>query len=273
MTMHSDNPRKAYITICTDDKYLPGVVALNRSLRTVESEYPLIVLTTGNMSESGVQTLANESIRHLTAKNIVPSEYIRNLNIKNGSPNWSNTFFKLRIFGLSQFDTLVYLDSDMIVLRNIDHLFDKLHMSAVAAGHHFNKTWNQLNSGLMVFTPSIALEKNLVDLIEGEPSADMLNGQGIGDQDIINHYFDDWDRQDNLHLPETYNQFISLVPEYLRKGYLATTKDIYVVHFVGKVKPWNYTIKEYLHMLLRALRWRSLAEFSIVLTFNRLLRK
>ena len=31
---------------------------------------------------------------------------------------------KLQIFGLSQYDCLVLLDADMILVRNIDHLFD-----------------------------------------------------------------------------------------------------------------------------------------------------
>lgn len=264
--------KTAFITICTDDKYLPGVIALSRSLKQTATSHPLYVLTTTNgMSTNGNNTLRSEGISVLTASAIVPSRYIHELNVRNGSPNWDNTFFKLRIFGLTQFDTLVYLDSDMIVLNNIDHLFDKPHMSAVAAGHHFNPSWIQLNSGLMVITPDKSLESRLLALITEKPDDSMLNYSGIGDQDLINHYFKDWPEQANLHLPETYNQFISLIPEYLRKGYLGSLDDIHVVHFVGKTKPWNYTVKDYWRALARAVRWQSLGEFKTISTFKRLL--
>lgn len=263
---------KAYITICTDDNYLPGVIALHHSLRAVDAGYPLYVLTTDGMSPRGIEALTADGIEVLTAEGITPSRYIHELNVANGSPNWDNTFFKLRIFGLTQFDTLVYLDSDMIALRNIDHLFDKPHMSAVAAGHHFNHSWVQLNSGLMVLRPDKGLERNLLALISDHPDDDMLNYHGIGDQDLINHYYRDWPDTEELHLPETYNQFISLIPEYLRRNVLGSLDEVHVVHFVGRTKPWNYGFGDHLKVLARAARYRSTAEFTVISTFNRLLR-
>ena len=153
---------RVFITICTSDSYVPGVLALNRSLKAVESRYPLYLLTTSQLSDTSLTQIKGEGIEVLFDAPITPGAYVRHQNEINGSPNWNNTFFKLRIFGLTQFDKLIYLDSDMIVAANIDYLFDKPHMSAVAAGRGFNPTWRQLNSGLMVIEPDRQMMDDLL---------------------------------------------------------------------------------------------------------------
>lgn len=265
------NKMRVFITICTSDSYVPGVLALNRSLKAVESRYPLYLLTTSQLSDTSLTQIKGEGIEVLFDAPITPGAYVRHQNEINGSPNWNNTFFKLRIFGLTQFDKLIYLDSDMIVAANIDYLFDKPHMSAVAAGRGFNPTWRQLNSGLMVIEPDRQMMDDLLKLVTDEPDPGMLNGQGIGDQDIINWYYRTWPENEWLHLPETYNQFVTLIPEYLRSGLLDSFADIKVIHFVGKVKPWAYKSREYLHALARAVRYRSLKEFRAISLFKELL--
>mgnify|MGYP000040169477 CR=1 FL=1 len=168
---------RVFITICTSDSYVPGVLALNRSLKAVESRYPLYLLTTSQLSDTSLTQIKGEGIEVLFDRPITPGAYVRHQNEINGSPNWNNTFFKLRIFGLTQFDKLIYLDSDMIVAANIDYLFDKPHMSAVAAGRGFNPTWRQLNSGLMVIEPDRQMMDDLLKLVTDEPDPGMLNGR------------------------------------------------------------------------------------------------
>ncbi|KAG8428751.1 hypothetical protein J3459_002439 [Metarhizium acridum] len=41
--IHSD---KAWVTLITNESYLPGLLTLNHSLRTVKSAYPLVALYT-----------------------------------------------------------------------------------------------------------------------------------------------------------------------------------------------------------------------------------
>lgn len=41
-------------------------------------------------------------------------------------PWFNTTFSKLHVFGLTEFDKIVYLDADLLLLSNIDELFDKL---------------------------------------------------------------------------------------------------------------------------------------------------
>lgn len=259
-----------YITICTSDAYVPGVIALAKSLKRTGTSIPLRLLTTRDISQTNLDALTREGIELLFAERIIPGEHVRRQNELNGSPNWNNTFFKLRIFGLIQFNKLVYLDSDMVVTDNIDELFNKPHMSAVQAGRGFEDDWRQLNSGLMVIEPNAELEHDLLSLVTDDPDPRMLNGKGIGDQDIINWYYRDWPEREELHLPETYNQFVTLIPQYLRTGKLETFEDVKVIHFVGRIKPWNYGVREYLRIMARAIRWGSFQEFHAVKLFKEL---
>ncbi|MBM6868104.1 glycosyltransferase [Collinsella tanakaei] len=258
----------SYITICTDDTYVPGVIALNKSLHMVASKYNLNVLVDPlSVSENCIRHLKNADVSVIFAEHVEINDYIRKQNTLNQSPNWSNTLFKLRIFGLEQFDKIIYLDSDMIIIQNIDSLFSLEHMTSVQAGNMFDNSWVKLNSGLMVVHPKKQLEEELIALLSSEFLNQMLNGKGIGDQDVINWYYSDWPQISKLHLPESYNQFVTLLPQYQHYGYLHNLNDVYVLHYVGKTKPWNYGLCEYLHLIARALRWRSILEIKAVCIF------
>ena len=46
--------RAAFVTLITDDSYLPGVVALSKSLRATATKYPLHILTTCAVSRASI---------------------------------------------------------------------------------------------------------------------------------------------------------------------------------------------------------------------------
>ena len=131
---------KAYITLLSTDSYYDGVVALSRSLQMVSSRYPLYVAISRDVSDTVCDKLISQDVNIIKLGNSV--------NIPEGSsqtimPHWSYTFDKLQIWGLTQFEKLVFLDSDMMVVRNIDHLFDREPFSAVAADCSYpgNEGW------------------------------------------------------------------------------------------------------------------------------------
>src|SRR5690606_3624872 len=156
---------------------------------------------------------------------------------KSGPTHWQFTFEKLYIFSLTQFDKIVYLDSDMLVLENIDELFDKEHMSAVGpAGGRFpgNEDYNGLNSGLLVIQPNTKDFDSLINLI---PSV-TERLQSCGDQDVIIEYFiEDWRNRAELHLDDRYNMIFPYINYYTKKfSYTVQQKrsdnNIEIVHFI-----------------------------------------
>ena len=233
---------KAFITLLSTMSYLPGVLVLHDSVKRTKSKHPFWVAVSSIIPEEIDGQLIDRgmSVVRLPASIEIP------LNYKENSGHWGNTFDKLHLFGLTNFSKLVYLDSDMIVLSNLDHLFEKPHLSAVAAGQLEHPDWTRLNSGLMVIEPEAQLPVKMIgamDLAIAVVSA--LGSNKIGDQDVVNAYYPDWPDRKDLHLDEGYNIFYSDLDAYIdQHGYqmLAdnnhSLKNVHVIHFVGPQKPW-----------------------------------
>ena len=238
---------KAYFTLLSTMNYLPGVMTLAESLKQVKAAPPLIVGLSASLP--------------IEAEGLLESRALHCLRLPSDSPlasmpgqaqhHLTNTFDKIYFFGLTQFKKIVYLDSDMIVLNNIDDLFDKPHMSAVAAGQLVHPDWTRLNSGLMVIEPEESLPSQITKMLKPAMyRAIEVGNKAIRDQDLINEFYKDWPAQSGLHLDEGYNVFHSYTDAYIKDhGYgLAKTgrpvnnlhlKPIHVLHFAGPVKPWT----------------------------------
>lgn len=183
---------------------------------------------------------------------------ISEINKKYGVSNWTQTFAKLSMFDLVEYDKLVFLDSDMMIMKNIDHLFQLDAFSAVVAGQAYpgHETWRHLNSGLLVVEPEPGLKERLVATIPSEVS------KPLGDQDIIQAYQSNWPNENRLHLKESYNLFIDCIDYYIRHGILQES-DIYVIHFEGGQKPWKWFPGEYVLRVIRMALKRHFYEFRL----------
>lgn len=159
---------RVYATVLTSDEYLEGVLVLNESLKINKSKYKLIVIISKNISNRTEMILKSQEIDtlRLNYKISMPKE-IEDANEQRGLKNWNNTMDKLSIFEMTQYEKIVYLDSDMIVLKNIDELFDYPNMSAVIAGKSYkgNEEWKELNSGCMVIEPVKGILKEFINII------------------------------------------------------------------------------------------------------------
>lgn len=240
---------KAYITLLSTENYTPGVVALHRSLCAVKAKYPFYCVLSVDVDEKTQWDLEKKGIpcirlkRAAVAHEVVPKCA--------GMEHWNYTFDKLLVWELTQFEKLVFLDSDMLVLHNVDELFEREPFSAVVAGASMpgNEDWKDLNSGLMVIEPDESVAKALQDHIV--PTMEELHAKGrkaVGDQDVITHYLSNWRDKENLHLEEGFNIFAVYLDYYISSlGYTLSAiptaqgksqKLVRIVHFTGKVKPW-----------------------------------
>lgn len=231
---------KIYLTLLSNHRYLDGVIALNESLKDVGSKFPLVCL----LSKDADISLE----RALHSHNIDCVRYTgESLNDNDDSAyqsynHWAFTFDKLHVWGLTQYEKIVFLDSDMIVVQNIDHLFGKEPFSAaVAGGRLFN--WTKLNSGLMVIKPDTAVESDLVKLAPSVIKSFRDKNLSVGDQDVIQAYCPWWESRQELCLDEGYNMVADWIDYYVRRfGYGLSEKKkkpIYVIHFIGHTKPWT----------------------------------
>lgn len=238
---------RSFITLLSTDNYYEGVLALQRQLKSLKSRYPLhCVLSTGVNSD--IQKLLESSgiscIR-LNKQAVKVDENTPAFQNNQCLSYWSFTFDKLCIWGLTQFEKLVFIDSDMLILSNLDSLFECEPFSAVCAGAsvYGHETWYELNSGLMVIRPDKSIEKDLINLCRSVIIEYKKSCRPVGDQDIINNYIPNWKDKQELHLDEAYNIFADNLTYYIRNLEYSLTsesqkKEIKVVHFIGKFKPW-----------------------------------
>lgn len=245
-----------FLTVCNSDKYLTGVLALNECLKAVDSRYPLKVLITKDTSLIVKDKLNDFGIQTIDIKKDIklPDEVIEK-NKKFGYSHWNGTLDKLRMFDLVQFDKIVYLDSDMFLLQNIDELFDKPHMSAVVAGKQYpgNESWKLLNSGCMVICPKLGLSDEILSVYN-----EVLNQrEAFGDQDFLQIYYSDWEHNKELELDEKYNMFFDYLGYYTSHlGYNIKKnhkKNLSIIHFTGGIKPWMKSKREQLLQYIKYL--------------------
>ncbi|CAO1333314.1 unnamed protein product [Diamesa tonsa] len=143
-------------------------------------------------------------------------------------PELGITFTKLNCWKLTQFEKCVFLDADVLILRNCDELFERDEFSAAP-----DVGWPDcFNSGVFVFTPS---SDTYGKLIEFAATTGSFDG---GDQGLLNSYFSDWSTSDSTkRLPFLYNTASTATYSYL-PAFKKFNQEIKIIHFIGETKPW-----------------------------------
>lgn len=233
--------KQSYVSLLTTNDYLDGLLVLFYSLKQAKSKFDLCVLLTPNISLRTRSVLTDHSIAYTVVDRIKNPSDIRN------GHRWFPTYSKLHVFGLTEYDKVVYLDADMLVLENIDELFERPHMSAANAGGMLpdKLDWVNMNTGLFVAVPSAWLVNDMlsqVGKIEVLASGGTLQKPRFGsDQDFVNAYYRDWPRRAELHLDHKYNMLHYHLDAYGSGfGYTLTPgpKRVAVIHYGSYLKPW-----------------------------------
>ncbi|KAK9465709.1 nucleotide-diphospho-sugar transferase [Lipomyces arxii] len=260
-----DSP-KVWTTLLTNTKYLPGLLALEYSLRKVGTKYPFLVLYTSTLEPEGHEALAKRGIATKEIPYLLPKAH-KDYGVE---VRFYDCWSKLQPFNLTEYDRVVQLDSDMIVTQNMDELMD-LELNdtdrVFAASHactcnpfqkpHYPKDWipencsfthqhdkpdlAQLegaptstglaicNGGLQVVNPSKAAYYKIIDAIS-QPS--MTDNYEFADQSLLSDVFrDSW-----VPLPYKYNALKTL--RDIHKP-IWRDEEVKNVHYILTPKPWQ----------------------------------
>ncbi|PHU00407.1 UDP-glucuronate:xylan alpha-glucuronosyltransferase 1 [Capsicum chinense] len=220
--VHTGNKRReAYATILhSAHVYVCGAIAAAQSIRMVGSTRDLVILVDDSIGEyhrSGLEA-AGWQVRTI--------QRIRNPKAEKDAYNEWN-YSKFRLWQLTDYDKIIFIDADLLILRNIDILFRMPQISATG------NNGTLFNSGVMVIEPSNCTFQLLMDHIN---EIESYNG---GDQGYLNDIFTWWHRIPK-HMNFLKNFWIGddeVVKAKKTHLFGADPPILYVLHYLG-YKPW-----------------------------------
>ncbi len=153
-------------------------------------------------------------------------------------------FLILEAFTLDQYERVVTLDSDMVVLGNLQLLFQLEQEFCVVRAYDnvLDLPLPYFNTGTMVIRGDL-LDADMLDTISRSLAGVTVNrDHGKADQAVLNIFFRD---RIKTYIDGRYNFSKRLVPtdepdvlKFLR------VRDVRILHFLGE-KPWNVKIKDH----------------------------
>ncbi|KAL5795776.1 hypothetical protein ACOSQ2_000596 [Xanthoceras sorbifolium] len=252
-------PSRAYVTfLAGNGDYVKGVVGLAKGLRKAKTQYPLVVAVLPDVPEEHRKILESQGCIVREIQPVYPPENQTQFAMAYYVINYS----KLRIWEFVEYSKMIYLDGDIQVYDNIDHLFD------LPDGHFYavmdcfcEKTWNHtpqykigycqqcpdkvhwpaelgqppalyFNAGMFVFGPSLSTYEDLLKTLKITPPT------SFAEQDFLNMYFKDIYKP----IPLVYNLVLAMLWRHPENVELEKVK---VVHYCAAgSKPWRYTGEE-----------------------------
>nr|ODN89119.1 galactinol synthase [Cryptococcus depauperatus CBS 7841] len=113
---------KTWVTLVTNPSYVAGLLTLHRTLSSL-SDYPLLVMTTPGLPESYQALLQSVGLDLVSVSHISPSPS-QHPGFDPAFVRLNDTWTKLQVFGLTEYEKVILIDADMIFLKEMDELFD-----------------------------------------------------------------------------------------------------------------------------------------------------
>jgi hypothetical protein len=232
--------RHAYVLYATDDRYAVAVLVFLRLLRAL-----------GTRSDADVLVLhlplSPDVVRMISREGAIPLEVLP-FGSGRGPAHFKDCMVKLRIFELTQYERVVYVDADALPVRSLDHLFELPLSAPVAAPAAYWLVQPFWTTALLVVHPSERQWDRVSRQVAATPTSacpwpDMcfVNREFAGEIQAI--------RGPELVLDSEWAD--ATLPCFFgdrRKTY----SEASVVHFTALGKPWSRTVDE-----VRALRPRA----------------
>ncbi|EGG23246.1 putative glycosyltransferase [Cavenderia fasciculata] len=228
----------AYITYVDNIKYAQGVAVLKQSLEDVGSIYDFVVMVSMDFDAGAIHRLQKIGA---IVETVHPIDVPKGVSVQ--TERWMSAFTKFRSWEQIHYEKIMWLDSDLLVLKNIDDLFDATTDNPLEIYSTIDANANScvyddnriqlINSGLMVLTPSLKTYKLLLESLETIAQHTKVTN----DQDVLSNAL----KWHPLHYPE----FGAQIPHCeCGDRRLWDFEKIKVLHYTAGLKslpkPWEY---------------------------------
>ncbi len=137
----NDKGKNAYVTlVMCGTKYIPGALMLGYSLRQARTIYDRVCMVTNDVPETD-RLLLKQEFDHVILIDYLqyPCQPLKTNKQQEMYGSWiDKSFTKWVCLSLKQYNKILFIDADVIVLRNMDHLFC-LHAPAAT----FSSPWSK----------------------------------------------------------------------------------------------------------------------------------
>ncbi|XP_024022970.1 galactinol synthase 2 [Morus notabilis] len=227
--MSMDVAKRAFVTfLAGNGDYIKGVVGLAKGLRKANTRYPLVVVVLPDVPDDHRRILRSQGCIVREIEPVYPPEnqtkFVRAYFVINYS--------KLRIWEFEEYEKMIYLDADIQVFDNIDHLFDLPNGYFYAVMDCFcdksvwsNSPQNKIgycqqrpekvkwpagmgsppplyfNAGMFVFEPNLVTYSNLLEALK------VTTPTTFAEQDFLNMFFKDVYKP----IPNVYNLLLAML--------------------------------------------------------------
>ncbi|GAG01243.1 unnamed protein product, partial [marine sediment metagenome] len=118
---YDHNPgRVAFVTmLMMNDTYLPGIIMVGLQLKKLSPEIERVCMVTDDITEETIETISKVFIIKQVPYIRVREGYISD---PTKSKIYSRSFTKLNFMNLTEYDKIIWIDADMIPLRNTSEL-------------------------------------------------------------------------------------------------------------------------------------------------------
>ncbi|CAG8095071.1 unnamed protein product [Penicillium salamii] len=278
-----------WASLITNLSYLPGLLTLHHSLNnpapdshtattspsaTQATKYPFVAFYTSTFPAEGLDVLRARGIKAQLVPSVTPAitrKYAQD-------PRFAETWNKLIVFSLEEYDRIVLLDGDIIVRRNMDELMDlpldESDGRVFAAAHacacnpmkkaHYPATWIPENCAYTPQHSAATAAQNTAPppgagvgmlnsgVLVVRPSArshseitsalqetERIDKYDFPDQELLSDVFlGRW-----VALPYVYNALKTLRMEGVHDA-IWRDDEVRAVHYIFATKPWHETYKE-----------------------------
>ncbi len=233
----AQSPR-AYVTLVTNGDFALGARALAHSVRLSGTSADFVVMHTGAVAERDIAPLRDLGARLVAVDLLATSAAFNDAHgrdrlhaaapftkgIKPPFHTPLDNFAKLRLWQLD-YDRVVFLDADTLMLRNCDRLFDYPEFCAAPNVYESLGDFHRLNSGVFTARPDAATFARMIKALD-KPGAFWRRT----DQTFLQQFFPDWHG-----LPVIYN---TLQYVWFNMPALWDWSAIRILHFQYE-KPWQ----------------------------------
>ncbi len=229
---------RAYVTLVTNADFARGARALLRSLALSGSKADRVVMHTGGVEAAALAPLVDLGARMVEVELLPTSDSFNAAHAraklhadapftKGEKPAFHtplDNFAKLRLWQLD-YERVVFLDADTLVLRNVDRLFDYPEFCAAPNVYEGLADFQRMNSGVFSARPSQATFAAMLARLD-TPGAFWRRT----DQTFLQEFFPDW------HGLPVFDNMLQYV--WFNLPDLWSWADIRILHYQYE-KPWQ----------------------------------